>query len=165
MKSKASIKGHPVHPMLVTLPIGLLTASLVADFVYLARGETFWYDFAWWTMAGGIAGALLAAVPGLIDYFGVVRKSAIARATGRMHMLINLTVVAVYAVNLYLRSGQAALGGGRLGTVVTLSVLSMLTLGFSGWLGGRLVYRYGVGVDREQMRVTMLEEERVRTPR
>src|SRR5215204_5484644 len=98
MKTPASIAGHPIHPMLVAVPIGLWIFSLVCDLVHVsgALGDS-WNIVALYTLAGGIAGALLAAVPGFIDMLSLPWP---IKRTALIHMGINLTVVALYAVNL-----------------------------------------------------------------
>ena len=138
MKTPASIAGHPIHPMLVAIPIGLWIFSLVCDLVHLsgALGAN-WDIVAMYTLAGGIAGALLAAVPGFIDMLSL---SGPIRRTALVHMSINLTVVALYTVNFWLRVGGS--------TLVWLSVLGLGLLVVSGWLGGKMVFEHGVGVDR-----------------
>lgn len=163
MKSKANISGHPIHPMLVTIPIGLWVMSLVGDLAYLSVGLTFWYDLAWWTMLGGLVGALAAAIPGAIDYFGTARQVARAEPTARTHAFLNLGVVVLYAINLYLRRGYNASSGNLMDGVVLLSVVGIAALCVSGWLGGDLVYRYGLGMKRRDLRVSMMEAERETT--
>lgn len=71
MSSPESIKKHPVHPMLVGFPIGLWVFALVCDVVHTASGNVVWQTVATYCVAGGIVGAILAAVPGLIDYFSI----------------------------------------------------------------------------------------------
>ena len=160
MRSKARIAGHPIHPMLIPIPIGLFVATLVCDVAYQATANVFWYDVAWWTMAGGVLGALVAAVPGLIDYMGVARHSR-GRATALAHMVINLTVVAAYLANLWLRNDHGALFGAPWALAFGLEIVAVAALSASGWLGGELVYRFGLGIEREAMRVSMLDEDRV----
>lgn len=160
MKSHATFKGHPIHPMLVTLPIGLWVASLVCDIIFASTKTVFWYDMAYWSMAFGIIGALLAAVPGLVDYNTTIRRSENAYPTARTHMVLNLTVVVAYAVNLWLRHDYNATGGGLLGLVVALSVVSLGVLSYSGYLGGHLVYHFGIGLAREDLRISMMEAEK-----
>ena len=141
MRTPASIAGHPIHPMLVPIPIGLWVFSLVCDLVH-AGGSTnpAWSTVALYTMGGGIAGALLAAVPGLIDLLSL---PAHARKTGVAHMAINLTVVVLYAVNLWLRLPAPE----DPGALIWLSVLAIGLLVISGWLGGKMVYVLGVAVE------------------
>lgn len=162
MKSTASIKGHPIHPIMVALPIGLLTMSLVSDLVYLGLRTAFWYDMAWWTMAFGVFTGLLAGIPGYIDYRTTVQRVGAARPTALVHMWLNVGVLTLYAINLYLRHDYMASGGGMLAFTVLLSVVSFATLGASGWLGGELAYRFGIGVhgSESDMRITMLDAER-----
>ena len=140
METPASISGHPIHPMLVAVPIGLWVFSLVCDFVFLTGlGDVVWNEVAFYTMAGGIAGALIAAVPGLIDFLSL--EDPKAKKIGATHMTINLGVVAIYAVNLWLR--HASPPEARL--PVVLSVVTVLLLVVSGWLGGELIFKHGVG--------------------
>jgi uncharacterized membrane protein len=160
MKSKAAFMGHPIHPMLVTLPIGLWVAALVCDIVFATTHTVFWYDMAYWSMAFGLVGGAIAAVPGLIDYATALKNSPLARATARHHLILNVVVMVAYVVNLVLRGDYAAVGSGMFMGVVALSVVSLGVLSLSGYLGGRLVYEYGAGLDRDDLRVSMLEAER-----
>ncbi len=161
MRSKAKVGGHPIHPMLVPVPIGLFVGALAADAAYQFTANVFFYDLAWWAMAGGIVGALAAAIPGLIDYLTVARLSR-ARAIATSHLIINLTVVGLYLVNCYVRYGHGALTGTAWGLAFSLEVVSIALLSVSGWLGGEMVYRFGIGIEREAMRISMLDEDRVR---
>ena len=143
MRTPASIAKHPIHPMLVTIPIGLWLFSLACDLVRVAgSGDPVWATLALYTMAGGIIGALLAAVPGLIDLLSLPPGP---RTTALTHMVINLTVVALYVVNVWLRWGNPA----DLGAPFWLSVAAVGLLAVSGWLGGKMVYEHGVAVDIE----------------
>lgn len=143
MRTPANIAGHPIHPMLVTLPIGLWVFSLLCDLIAAGGAAGEWRNVAFYTMAGGLAGALLAALPGLID---LVSLPAAPKRTALAHMAINLTVVALFAVNLWLRAA------GREGALTLgLSLLAVGLLVVSGWLGGKMVYLHGVAVsDRDE---------------
>lgn len=165
MRGKASIQGHPIHPMLVTLPIGGWVASMLADIAYLTTRHLFWYDMAWWAMAFGLAGALLAAIPGLIDYTTLAPRRVSTQATAFTHLVLNLSVSAAYLVNLILRANYACAVGGAMIGVTALSCVSITVLAIAGWLGGQLVYDEGVGLDANRLRVTMLDEERERVER
>jgi uncharacterized membrane protein len=141
MRTPASIAGHPIHPMLVPIPIGLWVFSLVCDLIQ-AAGSTnaAWSTVALYTMGGGIVGALLAAVPGLIDLLSLPPGP---RRTALTHMAINLTVVALYVINFWMRPA-APEGPGNL---IWLSVIAIGLLLISGWLGGKMVYVYGIAVE------------------
>jgi len=141
MRTPANIAGHPIHPMLVPIPIGLWIFSLFCDLMYFGGSTNpAWPTVALYTLAGGIAGALLAAVPGLIDLLSL---PAGPRPTALAHMTINLTVVALYAVNLWLRLSAPE----NLNVPLWLSLIAIGLLVISGWLGGKMVYVLGVAVD------------------
>jgi uncharacterized membrane protein len=142
MRTPASIAGHPIHPMLVPIAIGCFVFSFAADLICLATGaSTPWNMLAYYTMVGGILGALAAAVPGLVDLLslppGPLKKTALT------HMAINLGVVAIYVCNAWLRHGSPQ----DLKLPMLLSVVTVLMLLVSGWLGGKMVFEGGVGVN------------------
>jgi uncharacterized membrane protein len=141
MRTPAAIARHPIHPMLVPIPIGLWIFSLVCDLIH-AGGSTnpAWTTVAFYCMGGGIVGALAAAVPGLID---LVSLPAGPRSTALKHMAINLVVVALYAINFW----QRLEAPGSPGKLVWLSLISVGLLAVSGWLGGKMVFEHGIAVD------------------
>jgi uncharacterized membrane protein len=141
MRTPASIAGHPIHPMLVPIPIGLWIFSLVCDLFY-AGGSTnpAWTTVAFYCMGGGIVGALAAALPGLIDLLSL---PAGPRKTALTHMAINLTVVALYVINFWMRMQTP----GSPGKLVWLSLISVGLLAISGWLGGKMVFEHGIAVN------------------
>jgi uncharacterized membrane protein len=139
MASPASVKGHPIHAMLVPLPIGLWTFALVADLMAAIGGSPDWLPVAFYCIAGGIVGALLAAAPGLVDLLSL--EPGPRRRTGIWHMVINLAAVAVFATNFLLRWRAADHAG-----PVTLTLVGVALICVSGWLGGQLVYVMGVSV-------------------
>jgi uncharacterized membrane protein len=139
MHTPANIAKHPLHPMLVAIPIGLWVFSLVCDLVHLTGAESpNWQVVALYTLIGGIAGALLAAIPGFIDMLSLppgLKRIAL------IHMAINLTVVALYVINAWMRTSGAG------DSAIWLSVLAVAMLVVSGWLGGKMVYVHGVAVE------------------
>jgi uncharacterized membrane protein len=145
MKSKASIGNHPLHPMLVAMPIGLWVFSFAADVIYLVWGNPNWRLIATYSLAGGCIGALVAALPGIIDYFFITDKKAKIVAT--WHMAINLCVVLLYSVDFFIRLDRDLESAGL---PFVLSVLGVTLLSVSGWLGGELVYRHKMGVVEEE---------------
>lgn len=143
MRTPASIAGHPIHPMLVSIPIGLWLFSLVCDIVFVGGGGgPSWATVALYTAAGGIVGALLAAVPGFIDMLSLPDGP---RRTALVHMSLNLTVVALYVINVWTR--MASPESARFPLLLSLAGVTLLAV--SGWLGGKMVYRHGVAVDTE----------------
>jgi uncharacterized membrane protein len=141
MRTPASIAGHPIHPMVVPIAIGGFLLSFVFDIVCLATGSADpWTTVAYYTMIGGIVGALAAAVFGFTDLLSL--PAGHTRHIGLTHMGINLTVVVLYIVNAWLRHGNPE----SLNLPMLLSLIGVLLLIVSGWLGGKMVYEAGVGV-------------------
>lgn len=138
MTTRITVADHPLHPMLVTIPIGLWVFSLICDIVFAATGDARWETTAYFTLGGGVIGALVAAVPGLLDMLGLhePRERKIATA----HLILNLAIVAVQAVNFWLR-GQTSTGPS---VPMLLSIIAVAALVVSGWLGGQLVHVLGV---------------------
>ncbi|NUO89167.1 MAG: DUF2231 domain-containing protein [Cupriavidus sp.] len=138
MLTPASIAKHPIHPMLITIPIGLWIFSFACDLIrYFGGTSPNWPVVALYAMVGGIIGALLAALPGLIDLLSLpsgIRRIAL------LHMGINLTVVALYVINAWWRMRGAGAGA------LVLSAIAIGLLVVSGWLGGKMVHVHGVGV-------------------
>jgi uncharacterized membrane protein len=147
MHSKAQIGGHPIHPMLVALPIGMFVGTVGALLAHLATGDTFYYRAAMIANIAGVAGALLAAIPGAIDLFHLPRGSQ-ARATGVKHASVALLTVGLFSISaaiLYRNwHDQPAL----LSVTVPLaiSIAGLLALLIVGMLGWTLVQTYHVGV-------------------
>ena len=140
--------GHPFHPMLVTVPIGAWVASFVFDLASRVSSPAALATGALWLIGLGVVGALAAAALGFLDLFAIP-PGPHAHRTALVHMSLNLAVTASYAVNFWWRSGtdhQAAVPTGP----ILLSAVALVTLGVSGYLGGKLAYRYGVRVAAEE---------------
>ncbi len=141
MPTPASIRKHPIHPMLVGIPIGLWVFAVVADLVHvLGWGGPAWKEVARYCIGGGIVGALLAAVPGLVDLTSI--SAGRVRTLALTHMTVNLIAVALFGLSLWLRTSDP-LGGWP----VAVSGIGLLLLGLGGWLGGELVFVHGMGVE------------------
>jgi uncharacterized membrane protein len=139
METPASIAKHPIHPMLIGIPIGLWIFSLVCDLLsLLPQASANWQIAAFYSMAGGLIGAFIAAIPGLIDMLSLPRE---LKTIALIHMGLNLTVIALYVANIWLRGH-----GSETMTPLWLSIAAVMLLGVSGWLGGKMVYVHGVGV-------------------
>jgi uncharacterized membrane protein len=138
MRTPANIAKHPIHPMIVPIPIGLWLFSLLCDLIHRFGGASpHWEVVAMYTMVGGIIFALIAAVPGFIDLLSLPRP---IQHTAIKHMGINLTIVVLYAINAWMRRDGVTDGA------IWLSVIAVLLLVVSGWLGGKMVYEAGVAV-------------------
>ncbi len=144
MQSRAKLLGHPIHPMLVAFPIGLFAVSLVFDLVAMAGGPAQLGYAAFWCILGGAACGLLAAVFGLVDWLAIASGTR-AKRVGLWHAIINVVVVALFAIAWLVRLGTSAHepAWGPVG----LEIAAVALLLVSGWLGGELVDRLGIGVD------------------
>jgi uncharacterized membrane protein len=143
MQSKARLFGHQIHPMLVVFPIGLFISAIVFDLIYFGTDNPRFAFVAYWNIAFGLIGGLLAAVFGLIDFLTVPRNSRAWRV-GMAHGLGNVAVVALFAVAWLLRRPDAL--HLPVATAFTLQIVGVGLATVTAWLGGELVERLGVGV-------------------
>lgn len=143
MHSRAKLLGHPIHPMLVVFPLGLLATSLIFDIAYLVSGNGRWADIAFWMITAGVIGGFLAAVPGTIDYLAIP-NGVRAKAIGLWHGVGNVVVLLLFIIGWFIRLDDPAVPGGF---AIFLSFLGVGLALVTGWLGGEMVDRLGVGVD------------------
>jgi len=144
MVTPASVRKHPIHPMLVVFPFALWTSAIVFDVIGMVTGNMVLRAVAFYNIGAGIVGALAAAVPGFIDYLTLRGRAA---RVGTWHMILNLTALALFTTSWLLRTRW---GAGIVGIDSWLPVLAgflgLAVLVPSGWLGGSLVYEHGTGV-------------------
>jgi uncharacterized membrane protein len=144
MQAKARIAGHPIHPILIAFPLGLLATSLIFDLIYLGNKNGRLADASFWMISAGIIGGLMAAVFGLIDWIAIPAGTR-AKAIGLWHGVGNVLVVVLFIVSWSMRYNGPTTAPG--GWAIVLSVLGLLLAVVTGWMGGELVDRMGVGVD------------------
>ena len=139
----AKIFGHHIHPMLIVFPLGLFVTALIFDIIRLIVGTPMWGYATYLMIGAGVIGGLVAAVFGLIDWLGVSRNSR-AWQIGLWHGLGNVVVVLFFAVSWLLRRGDPEHPSGLSFILILIGgALGLIT----GWLGGELVERLGIGVD------------------
>jgi uncharacterized membrane protein len=143
MAAKINILGHPLHPVLITFPLGLLPVAVIFDIVYLSSGNGHWADLSFWMIAAGVIGGLLAAVCGLIDWLALDNGTR-AKRIGLWHGLVNLVVTVLFTISWWMR--LPAPDAPPIPALV-LGFIALLFALIGGWLGGELVYRLSVGVD------------------
>ena len=144
MESKVKLMGHPIHPMLIVFPLGLLAASLGFDIGYLKTGNPEFAIVSYWAISAGIIGGLLAAIFGLADWWAIPSNTR-AKAIGLWHGVGNVVVVLLFVGSWILR--YSVPGYLPQNSAVLLSCLGVGLALVTGWLGGELVGRLGVGVD------------------
>jgi uncharacterized membrane protein len=135
--------GHPVHPMLIVLPLGMLSGAVVFDVLAMIARSSEMAITAFYMIAGGVLSGLLAAPFGLMDWLTIPRATR-ARTIGAVHGLGNLVVVLLFSASWFLRLEDPL---APTGTALALSFGGFLLSLITGWLGGELVDRLGVGVD------------------
>ena len=153
MKSTAQIAGHPIHPALIPYPFALLTTGALFD-IGARMGCGSWARTATHLTNAGLASALVAAVPGIIDYFGSVPARTEARRSATYHALSNVSALACFAAAQARRGEDGVLPESG----VALSLVGTALLSIGGWLGGELIYHHHVGVvteEAEDRRLTM----------
>lgn len=143
MESRAKLFGHPIHQMLIVFPLGLLATSLFFDIIAVAADHPGLFQASYYMIAAGIISALIAAVFGLIDYLAIPGGTR-AKRVGMMHGGGNVLLVALFAASWFLRRDHVTDPGTL---AIVLSGLGAALGGVTGWLGGELVDRLGVGVD------------------
>jgi uncharacterized membrane protein len=140
--SKLSIAGHPIHPVIVTMPIGLLISALISDVVYWGTTDVFWARASFWLIVGGIISGVAAGITGMFDFVKVKRVRD--RSAGWIHMIGNIGVLLLSIINMWTRLGDPASPIVPWGLVLSLVIASLL--GVTGWFGGELTFRHKVGV-------------------
>ena len=145
MASKASIGGHPIHPMLIPFPIALWTTSFAVDVLFYFYRHNSLPLISKFMIAAGCLGAIAAAVPGIIDWLAI--KDSQVKRVANWHARLNIIALIVFTGSLYFRMNAGSPWVGKhLKIPVLLSLLGVVLIGISGWLGGELAYKYGVGV-------------------
>ena len=142
MKSKASIQGHPMHPILIAFPIAFFTGTLVFDVLAFINDNATLWNVGYYLELAGIIGAVAAAIPGLVDYIFTVPPESSARKRAARHGLTNTTMLILFAVAFYYRQREEVLVPVLLG----LETLGFVLLLIAGWMGGTLVYKNQIAV-------------------
>jgi uncharacterized membrane protein len=142
VESRAKLFGHPIHPMLIPLPLGLLVTSFIFDIIYLITDSDAFSVAAFWMIAAGVIGGLAAAVFGIIDFSGVPDDTR-AHSIGIWHLVLSVSMVVLFALSWLLRLGEPAEPGI---IPIILSLVGAALAGSTGWFGGELVDRLGVGL-------------------
>ena len=144
METRFKLLGHPVHPMLIVFPLGLFSIAVVFDVLYLFTGSVEFAEVAYWNIAAGIVGGLLAAVFGLIDWLAIPGGTR-AKRIGLWHGLGNGVIVVLFIVSWLLRGPRHAYSPDLMPFLLGLVAVALALV--TAWLGGELVYRLRVAVD------------------
>src|SRR3954468_7523426 len=123
MESRVKVLGHPVHPMLIVFPLGLLATAVAFDIVAIRQNDSSWFRISFWMIAAGIIGGLLAAVFGLIDWIAIPSGTR-AKRIGLLHGLSNVIVVLLFLASWWMRRGNDQIPSG---SALILSFIAVAT--------------------------------------
>lgn len=143
MKSRANFKGHPIHPMLIPFPVAFFTGTLIFDILALLYDNPNFWSIGQHLGIAGIIGSLLAAIPGLIDYFSTVPPNSSAKKRATQHGLTNITMLIIFSIAAIYRRDSDAVPA----VAVALESAGFILMIVAGWMGATLVYRNQIGVD------------------
>ena len=143
MDSRAKLFGHPIHQMLIVFPLGLLAGAVIFDVIRVVNQSQTLGTTSYHMIAAGVVSGLVAAVFGFIDWLAIPSGTR-AKSVGAWHAIGNVVVVLLFAASWWLRRGDPT-SPSTMALVLALvgAGLALVT----GWLGGELVDRLGVGVD------------------
>ena len=148
MAGKINLFGHPVHPMLIVFPLGLLSAAVGCDILFLVMGKAHWAQMAYWLIAAGVLSGLFAAIFGFADWLNLPAGTR-AKRVGLWHAGLMDVVVILFAISWWLRRASP---DAPTTFEIGLGIVALCFALIGGWLGGELVYRLGVGVDLDASR-------------
>lgn len=159
MKSKAQIKSHPLHPILIAFPIGFFVGAFVFDLLSLLMDNANFWQTGYYLDIAGIIGAIVAAVPGAIDYFYTVPPKSSAKKRASKHAIINLINVALFVFVTYYRTRDDA----NSYIVVILELIGVILICVAGWMGATLVHRNQISIDHRYADAGKWKEEQIDT--
>lgn len=145
MESRAKFLGHPIHPMLIVFPLGLLGMSVIFDILFLITDNEAFATVAYYNITAGIIAGLVAAIFGFWDWLSIPGGTR-AKTVGLTHGIGNVIIVVLFAISWLLRRGETNFIPETTSLVLSFAGLALAL--FTGWLGGEMVYRLSVGVDR-----------------
>lgn len=143
LHSTASFRRHPIHPMLVPIPIACFVGTFLTDLAYWRTANMMWSDFSSWLVTAGVIVGLLAAIAGAIDF--LTNPMIRAQRPAWPHAIGNVVVLILAILNMLVHTHDAWTSVVPWG--LALSTVTVLILAVTGWLGGSMVYRHGVGVE------------------
>ena len=144
MESRVKLLGHPVHPMLIVFPLGLLATAVIFDILVLLFTNRLLPTASYYMIAAGVLGGLLAAIFGFIDWLALPTGSR-AKSIGLWHGLGNVLITVLFAVSWLLRGNNVDFVPDSLALILSFAGTALALI--TAWIGGELVYRLGVGVD------------------
>ena len=146
MYSKIKILGHPIHPMLIAFPVAFYTGALASFIAYNSNHDIFWFKVGYVANVAGVIMAVVAAIPGFIDWLNIPSDSK-AKKTGVFHLICNVVALLLFAINLWMLKGKWNDTNPGVGTALILTGAGFVLTIIAGFLGWTLVQKHHVGVD------------------
>lgn len=164
MYSKVKVLGHPLHPMLIAFPVAFYTTTVVCFLVYALNEDMFWFRMGVAANIAGVVTAIIAAIPGFIDWALGIPTGSSAKSTGLQHMLLNVLALILFGISAVIFSNRVDAGSAELGWPLLLPVLGLFVTALAGYWGWTLVQTHHVGVDLtpEQERLDVNRESELR---
>jgi nitrite reductase/ring-hydroxylating ferredoxin subunit/uncharacterized membrane protein len=159
MRSRASYQGHPIHPALIPFPFAFLIGAFAFDTIAWLFTWPAWWMTGGHLAAAGVLTALVAAVPGFVDYIYTVPPNSTGKQRATRHMLVNLSAVALVAAAWLIRRGDSPAA-----VVIALELIAVGLLVVGGWMGGILVNRNQIGVDHRYAAAGKWKEDTIEAP-
>jgi uncharacterized membrane protein len=153
--SSATIKNHPIHPMMVVFPISTMVGVVVTDLVYLLTNDSFWAYASYWLVLAAVVTGIAASIFGLVDFLLNARIRRIR--TAWFHLIGNLVLMAFVIVNFMIRNDDYV--NTILPWGIVLSISSVIVLSFAAWFGGELVFHHKVGIDSRNAEKSEVQRE------
>ena len=144
MPNQIKLLRHPMHPMLTDFPIALWVTSLLWDLIRIWRADIFWSQTAYWTLVVGMVSAVPAIVTGFLEFIVIPANHPVLKK-GMAHLSVMIVASGLFFASLAVRSGTSPDDASKFWIAVALSGIGALVLMIGGWLGGDLVFQYGVG--------------------
>ncbi|KFN45304.1 hypothetical protein P873_02455 [Arenimonas composti TR7-09 = DSM 18010] len=140
--SRVAVFKHPIHPMLVVFPVAFLSTPLLTDLLFLWLQQPYWAVTSYWLVVGGLAMGLFAACFGIADMF--LLRSVRRHVSAWNHFIAGVMLLALAAAGVWWRHGDPLAAVWPFGLLLAAVTAGMTFV--TGWLGGTLSFRHGVGV-------------------
>lgn len=147
MRARVTLLGHPLHAILTDLPVGFFVLSFIWNVVALIAHRQPWYAMTFWTMLAGLLAVVPTALVGLLDYTKVLQRQHPGSRTATIHLIVNVTATLFFLLSVVFRRGAGILEGPARVWTFVLALIGLGILSVGGYLGGRLVYHHGIGVN------------------
>ena len=143
MRSKVHFKSHPLHPILVSFPLAFFTGTLLFHLAGWLLDKPALLSTSYYLNIAGVGFAVLAAIPGLIDFLFTLPPKSSGKKRAATHGITNVTMLLIFTVAFFYRRNADA----NQYIIVAMEFAGVGLMSFAGWLGGTLVYRNQIGVD------------------